>query len=98
VALNRDCQVEQVPNLHLVWRTGMHHYNNQDHSMMTALLAARTIATSARWDPWKVNADAEYLIQVGSLPNEGGPMEVSQFWKEGLIVLAKERKDSRIRV
>ena len=47
-------------NLALVGRNGMHHYNNQDHSMMTALLAARNIATGSHFDPWKVNTDAEY--------------------------------------
>ena len=51
---------EALPNLHLVGRNGMHHYNNQDHSMMTALLVARNIATGTRYDPWKVNTDAEY--------------------------------------
>jgi len=49
-----------LPNLQLVGRNGMHHYNNQDHSMMTALLAARNIALGATFDPWKVNTDAEY--------------------------------------
>jgi protoporphyrinogen oxidase len=49
-----------LPNLALVGRNGMHHYNNQDHSMMTALLAARNIATGCYLDPWKVNTDAEY--------------------------------------
>jgi len=45
----------------------MHKYNNQDHSMMTALLVARNIATGSRQDPWKVNADAVYHedIRVG---------------------------------
>jgi len=51
---------ERMPNLHLVGRNGMHHYNNQDHSMMTALIAARRIATGSALDPWKVNTDAEY--------------------------------------
>ncbi len=32
-----------LPNLELAGRNGMHKYNNQDHSMMTALLAARNI-------------------------------------------------------
>jgi protoporphyrinogen oxidase len=50
----------QAPNLHLVGRNGMHKYNNQDHSMMTALLVARAIRGERRLDPWKVNADAEY--------------------------------------
>jgi protoporphyrinogen oxidase len=50
----------ELPNLHLVGRNGMHKYNNQDHSMLTALLAARNIAEGTRYDPWKVNTDAEY--------------------------------------
>ena len=49
-----------LPNLQLVGRNGMHHYNNQDHSMMTALLVARNIALGTTFDQWKVNTDAEY--------------------------------------
>jgi protoporphyrinogen oxidase len=60
VAVIRDYLREHLPNLDLVGRNGMHHYNNQDHSMMTALLVARNIALDARLDPWKVNTDAEY--------------------------------------
>ena len=33
----------QFANLQPVGRNGMHHYNNQDHSMMTAMLAVRNI-------------------------------------------------------
>ncbi len=53
----------RFPNLHLVGRNGMHKYNNQDHSMMTALLAARNILGES-WDPWKVNTDAEYHEEI----------------------------------
>ncbi|MGZ6053324.1 MAG: NAD(P)/FAD-dependent oxidoreductase [Isosphaeraceae bacterium] len=60
VELIRDYLQSNLPNLHLVGRNGMHKYNNQDHSMMTALLVARNIATGSAFDPWKVNADAEY--------------------------------------
>ncbi|HEX4213081.1 MAG TPA: NAD(P)/FAD-dependent oxidoreductase [Candidatus Dormibacteraeota bacterium] len=49
-----------LPNLELCGRNGMHKYNNQDHSMMTALLVARRIALGSQLDPWLVNADAEY--------------------------------------
>ena len=49
-----------LPNLWLVGRNGMHHYNNQDHSMMTGILVARNIALGANYDPWRVNTDAEY--------------------------------------
>ncbi len=46
-------------NLQPVGRNGMHRYNNQDHSMMTALLAVRNIQ-GADYDCWEVNTDAEY--------------------------------------
>ena len=49
-----------LPNLELAGRNGMHKYNNQDHSMMTALLAARNILGLGKFDTWRVNTDAEY--------------------------------------
>jgi hypothetical protein len=40
----------------------MHQYNNQDHSMMTAMLTVKNIlADEQKYDVWKVNQDAEYL-------------------------------------
>ena len=53
-----------LPNLHLCGRNGLHRYNNQDHSMMTALVVARNIAEGSSLDPWKVNGDAEYIEEV----------------------------------
>jgi hypothetical protein len=39
----------------------MHKYNNQDHAMMTAMLAAENIvAGKPLYDVWEVNQDAEY--------------------------------------
>ncbi len=52
--------LNSIPNIQPVGRNGMHHYNNQDHSMMTALLAARNILGEGPFDPWNVNTDAEY--------------------------------------
>jgi len=60
VGVIREYVREHLKNLHLAGRNGMHKYNNQDHSMMTALLVARNIATGGGFDPWKVNADAVY--------------------------------------
>lgn len=58
------------PSLQLAGRNGMHKYNNQDHAMMTALLAARNVIARRRLhDVWRVNEDAEYheeLRQSGS--------------------------------
>ncbi|HUZ87134.1 MAG TPA: NAD(P)/FAD-dependent oxidoreductase [Candidatus Baltobacterales bacterium] len=73
VDLIRDYLQSNLPNLHLVGRNGMHKYNNQDHSMMTALLVARNIATGSTYDPWNVNADAVYHedIRVGERDRTG---------------------------
>ena len=61
VATVRHALDMHCPNLHLVGRNGMHKYNNQDHAMMTALLAARNIlAGRNEYDVWAVNQDAEY--------------------------------------
>ncbi|HEX5613657.1 MAG TPA: NAD(P)/FAD-dependent oxidoreductase [Acidimicrobiia bacterium] len=48
-----------TPNVHPVGRNGMHKYNNQDHSMLTAMLAVENIL-GADHDVWSVNVEAEY--------------------------------------
>ena len=61
VAVIRSELEARFPTLHLVGRNGMHKYNNQDHSMMTAMLCAKNIiAGERRFDLWCVNEDAEY--------------------------------------
>ncbi|HEY6421479.1 MAG TPA: NAD(P)/FAD-dependent oxidoreductase [Candidatus Binataceae bacterium] len=52
----------EMPNLQLAGRNGMHKYNNQDHAMMTGLMAARNIMGGS-YDLWQVNADALYHEQ-----------------------------------
>jgi protoporphyrinogen oxidase len=49
-----------VPNVHPVGRNGMHKYNNQDHSMLTALLSVENILDGAGHDVWSVNVDEDY--------------------------------------
>jgi protoporphyrinogen oxidase len=51
--------IETIPNLQLTGRNGMHRYNNQDHSMLTAMLAVRNLL-GAHHDLWQVNVDQEY--------------------------------------
>jgi hypothetical protein len=55
----REC-IDPIPNLHTVGRNGMHKYNNQDHSMLTAMLAVANMQGAAH-DVWAVNTDFEYL-------------------------------------
>ncbi|MBB5192359.1 protoporphyrinogen oxidase [Silvimonas terrae] len=55
-------QIDRIGNLFLVGRNGMHRYNNQDHSMLTAKLAVESILT-ANTDKaaiWAINVDDEY--------------------------------------
>ncbi|MDR3639195.1 MAG: NAD(P)/FAD-dependent oxidoreductase [Isosphaeraceae bacterium] len=66
LAVIRDW-LKKLPNLELAGRNGMHKYNNQDHSMMTAVLAARNILGLGKFDTWRVNTDAEYH-EEGSEP------------------------------
>ncbi len=54
----REC-IDPVPNLHTVGRNGMHKYNNQDHSMLTAMLAVDNML-GASHDIWNVNTDFDY--------------------------------------
>jgi protoporphyrinogen oxidase len=54
---------DRFANLQLVGRNGMHKYNNQDHSMLTARLAVRNLF-GERHDLWTVNADEEYHEEV----------------------------------
>ena len=51
---------EEVPNVHAVGRNGMHKYNNQDHSMYTAMLTVENIVEGAHHDIWAVNVEEEY--------------------------------------
>ncbi len=51
---------EEVPNLQCVGRNGMHRYNNQDHSMLTGILAARNIMKPGEFNLWDVNADEDF--------------------------------------
>ncbi|OFW22420.1 MAG: FAD-dependent oxidoreductase [Acidobacteria bacterium RIFCSPLOWO2_02_FULL_65_29] len=46
-------------NLQVAGRNGMHKYNNQDHSMVTAMLAVQNLC-GERHDVWAVNAEDEY--------------------------------------
>jgi protoporphyrinogen oxidase len=51
--------IDPIPNLHTVGRNGMHKYNNQDHSMLTAMMAVWNMQ-GAQHDIWAVNTDFEY--------------------------------------
>ncbi len=53
---------DKIENLFLIGRNGMHKYNNQDHSMLTAMTAVDNIVAgiSSRESIWAVNTEEEY--------------------------------------
>jgi protoporphyrinogen oxidase len=51
--------LDRFSNLQVIGRNGMHRYNNQDHSMLTAMLAVRNIMGEAH-DLWDVNVERSY--------------------------------------
>jgi protoporphyrinogen oxidase len=55
--------LDPLKNFHTVGRNGMHKYNNQDHSMLTAMLVVDNLH-GASHDVWSVNCDFEYQEEV----------------------------------
>jgi protoporphyrinogen oxidase/predicted dehydrogenase len=53
--------LEQFENLQTCGRNGLHRYNNQDHSMWTAMLATLNLVEGRRHDVWSVNTEGDYL-------------------------------------
>ena len=51
--------IDGLENFQTVGRNGMHRYNNQDHSMLTAMLAVRNILGEAH-NLWEVNVERSY--------------------------------------
>ncbi len=60
----RSC-LDSFDNLYCIGRNGQHRYNNMDHSMMTAMEAARLFAAGSadKSAVWGVNTEEEYHEQ-----------------------------------
>lgn len=53
---------DKIENLFLIGRNGMHKYNNQDHSMLTAITAVENIiyGEKSKKNIWDINTEEEY--------------------------------------
>jgi protoporphyrinogen oxidase len=53
---------DKIENLFLIGRNGMHRYNNQDHSMLTAMTAVENIINNIKTKDniWNINTEQEY--------------------------------------
>ena len=56
-----------IENLQTIGRNGMHRYNNQDHSMLTGILAARNLM-GENHDLWQVNTERSYYEEFTVKP------------------------------
>ncbi|MGQ0716667.1 MAG: NAD(P)/FAD-dependent oxidoreductase [Pseudonocardiales bacterium] len=63
VGVLRDWLAQHARNVHPVGRNGMHRYNNQDHSMLTAMFTVDNILGRGDHDIWSVNVEAQYHEQ-----------------------------------
>jgi protoporphyrinogen oxidase len=61
-------------NLQTIGRNGLHKYNNQDHSMLTALAAVENLA-GGRHDVWDINTERSYHEEV-RVPAREGPVDI----------------------
>ncbi len=68
----------KYPTLYTIGRNGMHRWNNQDHSMATALIVAHHLMSGdTKLDPWNVNNDAEYHEELSEEKGRAVPNKVS---------------------
>ena len=61
---------QNAANVFPVGRNGMHRYNNQDHSMYTAMLTVENLF-GAKHDVWSVNVEEEYH-EINAKSAQGG--------------------------
>ncbi len=68
--------VDRLTNLFLIGRNGMHRYNNQDHSILTAFAAVENIANGigSKHNIWDVNVEREYH-ETKTAEDEARPQE-----------------------
>ena len=58
--------VESFDNLQTIGRNGLHRYNNQDHAMLTGMLAVRNMLHGEDHDLWAVNTEQVYHEEIHS--------------------------------
>jgi protoporphyrinogen oxidase len=63
LAIVRDF-VGGLENYQTIGRNGLHRYNNQDHAMLTGMLAVRNLIHGENNNLWNVNADQEYHEEI----------------------------------
>ena len=63
--------VDGLANLQTIGRNGLHRYNNQDHAVLSGLLAARNLLHGRRFDVWSIGSEADYLEEAPAIAAAG---------------------------
>ncbi len=72
-----------LENFQTIGRNGLHRYNNQDHAMLTGMLAVRNLMLGESNNLWVVNAEQEYHEEIAE-DVEADPEAVTEVVKEAL--------------
>ena len=66
IDLIKDWLINEHPNIYPMGRNGMHRYNNQDHSMVTAVQSVRNLLLNQNNDIWSINVEESYHEEINT--------------------------------
>jgi protoporphyrinogen oxidase len=79
--------VDSLENFQTIGRNGLHRYNNQDHAMLTGMLAVRNILNGEKNDLWVVNAEQEYHEEIREPKEPKIPFDVDEIFARAFMKL-----------
>ena len=94
VDMMRKWLAANAPNVFPCGRNGMHRYNNQDHSMLTAMLSVENILDGTEHDVWSVNVEAEYHEEQTGGDDTPGRHRPRRALPSPQVVVAESRRAS----
>ena len=68
--------MQGLTNFNTIGRNGLHKYNNQDHSMLTAIMAVEAAESGKPKDVWAVNTDRSYHEEVRIPRKDDEPVDI----------------------
>ena len=75
--------IDTLENFQTIGRNGLHRYNNQDHAMLTGMLAVRNMMLGETNNLWVVNAEQEYHEEIRE-EADTDPQQVTEVVREVL--------------
>jgi len=76
--------VDGLENFQTIGRNGLHRYDNQDHAMLTGILAVRNLVVGEKHDIWSINTDQEYHEESRDAITEREAQDVAQVLQQVL--------------